>query len=112
MTGTIALQARARLLAGACLLTLAAAAAPIAALASPATQAACAQEGALAGKLAQARDKGMTMNEAMDAVLAEDRNATRDQAAAVAALLFQRFRTMPADNAAFEFTLACMDDAE
>ena len=113
MTKAAAVHARARLLAGACLLTFAAAAAmPIPVQASPAAEAACAQEGALAEKLALARDKGMTMNEAVDAVLAMDRNATRDQAAAVAALLFQRFRYLAADKAAFEFTLACMDDAE
>jgi hypothetical protein len=112
MTKRAGSKARARHLAGACLLTLAAAVAPAPAQASPTTEAACAHEGILAEKLALARDKGMTMKEAVDAVLAEDRNATRDQAAAVAALLFQRFRYMPADKTAFEFTLACMDDAE
>lgn len=53
----------------------------------------------------------MTMAEAIEMVLSGDRTATREQVAAQAALLFQRFRRMPAEQAAFEFTLACMDDA-
>jgi hypothetical protein len=107
------ISARARLLVIACVLTfIVAVAAPGPAQSSPAAEAACAREGLLAEKLALARDKGMTMNEAEDAVLTADRNATRAQAASIAALLFQRFRYMAADKAAFEFTLACMDDAE
>jgi hypothetical protein len=106
------LSARARLLAAVCLLGLVSVVVDLRpAQASPATEAACADEGALAERLALARDKGVTMNEAIDTVLTAGRNATREQVAAQAALLFQRFRRMPAEQAAFEFTLACMDDA-
>lgn len=74
--------------------------------------AACMQEGILAEKLALARDKGMTMSEAVEAVLVEDRSARREQVAAHAALLFKRFRRMPAEQVAFEFRHACTDDAQ
>lgn len=110
MTKT-AIRACVRLLAGACLLTLIVAA-PRPAQASPATEAACAQEGALAEKLARTRDKGTSMDDAVDAVLREGGNATREEAISIAALLFQRFRHMPVENVTFEFTRACMDDAE
>ena len=72
----------------------------------------CRHEGVLAENLARARDRGMNMGEAIDTVLASDPDATRELVSAQAALLFQRFRRMPAEQAAFEFQHACMDDAQ
>ena len=74
--------------------------------------AACMHEGMLAEKLALARDNGMTMSEAVEAVLIGDRSARRKQVAAHAALLFERFRRMPVEQVAFEFRHACTDDAQ
>lgn len=68
------------------------------------------REGALAEKLALARDNGMTMPEAIDAVLSENPDATREWVVAQAALLFQHFRRLPVQQAACEFQLACVDD--
>ena len=57
-------------------------------------------EGILAEKLASAGNNGMTMSEAVEALLVEDRR--REQVAAHAALSFKRFRRMPPAQAAFE----------
>ena len=59
-------------------------------------------EGILAEKLASAGDNGMTMLEAINAVLAENPSARRKQIAAHAALLLKRFRRMSPAQAAFE----------
>ena len=101
------------LLSGACLLVLVSiAAVPWPAQANPAQDAICLREGVLAEKLALARDTGMTMPEAIEAVLSENPDATRERVAAQAALLFQRFRRLPVKQVAFEFHLACVDDAQ
>ena len=108
-------SSRALLLGGACILALIALFAalwPAQARANPAADAACLHEGVLAEKLALARDKGMTMLEAVATVLADDHNARREQVVASSALLFHRFRRLSAEQAAFEFQLACMDDAQ
>jgi hypothetical protein len=115
MTKAVTGRPRALLLASACfqaLISLFAAPSPAQAQVNLDQAAACMHEGILAKKLALARDNGMTMLAAVDAVLAEDRSARREQVAAHAALLFERFRRMPAEQAAFEFRLACMDDAQ
>jgi hypothetical protein len=113
MTKTMPGHARALLLSGACLLVLVALAfAPWPAQANPAQDVVCLREGALAEKLALARDNGMTMPEAIEAVLSENLDARRERVAAQAALLFQRFRRLPVQQAAFEFQLACVDDAQ
>lgn len=105
--------ARALLLSDACLLLLVALAFfPWPVQANPAQDAICLHEGTLAEKLALARDNGMTMPEAIEAVLSENPDATRERVAVQAALLFQRFRRLPVQQAAFEFQLACVDDAQ
>lgn len=113
MTKGASASSRALLLAGAGVLALISLfAAPWPAQANPAPDAACLHEGVLAEKLALARDKGMTIVEAVAAVLANDPNAKREQVAASAALLFHRFRRLSAEQAAFEFHLACLADAQ
>ena len=113
MTKAMHGRARALLLSGACLLApVALVFVPWPAQANSARDAICLREGAFAEKLALARDNGMTMPEAIEAVLSENPDATRERVAAQAALLFQRFRRLPVQQAGFEFQLACVDDAQ
>ena len=113
MTKAMPGRARSLLLSGSWLLVLVALAfVPWPVQATPAQDAVCLREGGLAEKLALARDNGLTMPEAIEAVLSENPDATRERVAAQAALLFQRFRRLPVKQASFEFQLACVDDAQ
>lgn len=112
MTTRAVARERKFVLIGACLLLFGFTVAPLRGQPTPAHEAACLQEGVLAEKLALARDRGVTMSEAVDAVLFEHSDATRELVAAHATLLFGRFRRLPPEQAAFEFQLACMDETQ
>jgi len=106
-------RACALLLSSACLSVLVALAfVPWPVQATPTHDAVCFREGRLAEKLALARDNGMTMPEAIEAVLSENPDAMRERVVAQAALLFQRFRRLPVQQVAYEFQLACVDDVQ
>ncbi|GAC1432620.1 MAG: hypothetical protein NVSMB6_30510 [Burkholderiaceae bacterium] len=83
-----------------------------AALAMPATQDSCRQQGLAAEKLAVARDQGLSMNQAIEAVIKHDPDVNVPLLREAAKMLFHRFRYMPQQQVAFEFTAACLDEAE
>ncbi|MBK4735255.1 hypothetical protein [Noviherbaspirillum pedocola] len=71
----------------------------------------CEQQARHAGKLAEARDRGLSEQQAVNEVLAGEPAANRQEVAESAELLFHRFRRMPPDQAAFEFMASCLDEA-
>lgn len=71
----------------------------------------CEQQARHAGQLAEARDRGLSEQQAVDEVFAGDSSASSQELAESAQLLFHRFRRMPPEQAAFEFMAACLDEA-
>lgn len=74
--------------------------------------AACEQQARHAEKLAAARDRGIPEPQAVEAVLAEDPSAQRQELEEAAQLLFHRFQRMQPEQAGFEFMASCLDEAQ
>jgi phosphoribosyl-ATP pyrophosphohydrolase len=74
--------------------------------------AACEQQARHAEKLAAARDRGLAERQAVEAVLADEASANRQELDEAAQLLFHRFQRMQPEQAAFEFMASCLDEAQ
>lgn len=72
----------------------------------------CRQQGLVAERLAEARERGMSMQAAISSVIEYDPLASVTIVNEAADLLFHRFRYLPTEQVALEFMAACLDDAE
>ena len=73
---------------------------------------ACQHVGTLASAVAQARDDGLSQTAAVATVQARATPAEQPFLVEAAKLLYARFRQMPAESAALEFMLDCLDSAD
>lgn len=70
----------------------------------------CQRVGTLASAIARARDSGLSQAAAITAVQSTARPAESATVVETAKLLYERFKQMSPDDAAFEFMLDCLDD--